>query len=508
MEARISKPRVLLSLFLLLIWLLTNSEIASAKIYYVAMTGSNSNFGTESRPFRTIQKAANVVNPGDTVLVRGGSYVEQINIKTSGTASSKITFKPEPGTGTVFLKHPTTSPPADKAVFELFNAGYNRIEGFHFKDSLANQAIKMFDTNKDVDFETVPTRVRSNEVVNNIFENIGNSLEGAHFIILVTRGQDILIENNKFMKSYGHMIKLTTAYRVVVRGNTVRNLRGALHPWSRRPIAIGVRYGWGPSYEPGLLANGYHHIVDNYFDGFDGNGTSTGIRCDGRGHDTTIRANIVQGLGKGIFLESLCYYNTVQENIAYNNEHGFYTSGTTIGATKWGLWINNVAYNNANYGFALKHVEDSTFKNNIAFNNGIAQVLTTEQAVGVGNVWENNLWYSSSNSKVAIWNCELNEWPRGSGRLVDGNCMSNVNGYATPYQITFAEWVYLSGETGALSVDPQFVGTTAGSEDFHLKSSSPARGSGENGVDMGAYPQGDGVSNSPLQPPTEFRIKD
>src|SRR5215510_2981563 len=42
--------------------------------YRVSPTGSDSNPGSEARPFRTIQKAANSVKPGDTVLVDDGVY--------------------------------------------------------------------------------------------------------------------------------------------------------------------------------------------------------------------------------------------------------------------------------------------------------------------------------------------------------------------------------------------------------------------------------------------------
>jgi hypothetical protein len=42
--------------------------------YYVAPNGSDSNPGTEALPFKTIQKAADTVDPGDTVIVEDGVY--------------------------------------------------------------------------------------------------------------------------------------------------------------------------------------------------------------------------------------------------------------------------------------------------------------------------------------------------------------------------------------------------------------------------------------------------
>src|SRR5689334_13247136 len=42
--------------------------------YYVATNGSDSADGSAGAPFRTIQQAANRAQPGDTVLVHGGTY--------------------------------------------------------------------------------------------------------------------------------------------------------------------------------------------------------------------------------------------------------------------------------------------------------------------------------------------------------------------------------------------------------------------------------------------------
>ena len=63
--------------------------------YYVSTFGNDANVGTSlAHPFRTIQRAANVARPGDTVLVRGGTYRETVKPAHSGKASARITFKP------------------------------------------------------------------------------------------------------------------------------------------------------------------------------------------------------------------------------------------------------------------------------------------------------------------------------------------------------------------------------------------------------------------------------
>jgi hypothetical protein len=62
-----------------------------AATYYVATDGSDSNSGTSlDSPFRTIQHAVNRAVAGDTVLVRGGTYREDVEMTTGGTADQPI----------------------------------------------------------------------------------------------------------------------------------------------------------------------------------------------------------------------------------------------------------------------------------------------------------------------------------------------------------------------------------------------------------------------------------
>jgi Right handed beta helix region len=70
-----------------------------AKTYYVdGVRGLDRNSGTsEKLPFKTIDRANKQVAAGDTVLVKNGTYNENINIKANGVANRWITFKAYPG---------------------------------------------------------------------------------------------------------------------------------------------------------------------------------------------------------------------------------------------------------------------------------------------------------------------------------------------------------------------------------------------------------------------------
>lgn len=60
-------------------------------LYTVAMGGSDSNPGTDAQPWATLQKAADTVVAGDTVMVKAGSYAG-FDLRASGAAGKPITF--------------------------------------------------------------------------------------------------------------------------------------------------------------------------------------------------------------------------------------------------------------------------------------------------------------------------------------------------------------------------------------------------------------------------------
>ncbi len=82
-----------LSFFFLATFILILSAItASAATYYVSPSGSDSNSGALASPWRTIQRAADAVSPGDVVQVAPGTFPETILSRRGGTATARIRF--------------------------------------------------------------------------------------------------------------------------------------------------------------------------------------------------------------------------------------------------------------------------------------------------------------------------------------------------------------------------------------------------------------------------------
>jgi len=70
-----------------------SSQAITGPAYYVSETGSDNNPGTFNKPFRTIQKAADLAQAGDTIYIREGTYREgDIRPKSDGAADKPITF--------------------------------------------------------------------------------------------------------------------------------------------------------------------------------------------------------------------------------------------------------------------------------------------------------------------------------------------------------------------------------------------------------------------------------
>ncbi len=76
---------------------LSLAPFALAADIYVAPDGSDANTGTKAQPFKTIQKAARTLKPGDRCLVRAGTYRQAVRLTTSGQPGKPIRFEAAPG---------------------------------------------------------------------------------------------------------------------------------------------------------------------------------------------------------------------------------------------------------------------------------------------------------------------------------------------------------------------------------------------------------------------------
>ncbi|MBV9469476.1 MAG: DUF1565 domain-containing protein [Abitibacteriaceae bacterium] len=116
---------------LLALLLVKRAECASVYVVDQAAPGAaDTNAGTEERPFKTVQHAADLVKPGDTIYVMAGQYAERVKVRTSGAQGQPITFQAMPGRSVIV------------AGFDL-PGSYIRVVGFEITAEKPGTAVQL-----------------------------------------------------------------------------------------------------------------------------------------------------------------------------------------------------------------------------------------------------------------------------------------------------------------------------------------------------------------------------
>ncbi len=112
-----------------LVFLLTCIPAVEAADLFVSPTGADTNSGSETSPFRNVQRGANLAQPGDIVHVKPGQYDEQVFSARGGSSDTlRIKFVADTGPD-----------PLQRAVVRGFtiNHPYISVEGFEITYRIA-----------------------------------------------------------------------------------------------------------------------------------------------------------------------------------------------------------------------------------------------------------------------------------------------------------------------------------------------------------------------------------
>jgi hypothetical protein len=363
-----------------------NLMLSPGNTYYVSTTGNDSNPGSQSLPFRTIQKAANVVNPGDVVNIQPGTYAETVTISRSGIAGSPITFIAPNKANFVrtsgWQAGITISANyiiVDNLVFDSMSDNPNArcilISANSSNNIVRNITISNSSAQGLVPFET-STGSSNNLFTNNLIKNVYN-LEAVAYV----KGSNNIFSFNEvfnytantslvhpdFVQTFGCFSD--DSNNIVIESNYI-------HDSFAQFFNIEPGNGWNGSYCPDTLNPGFHNW--------------------------TFRNNIVYNLG-------------IQGNIGLPNTHIY----------------NNLFYNSSfGNGFVLafyKYGNNSEVYNNVFINAGslTSSSKPIENSGGVS--------LSISNNYVGRWD-GFNYYPvlvsgplNGSLNLIDGGDPKFVN---------------------------------------------------------------------------------
>lgn len=240
---------------ILLVGVLT-ANVALAETRYVATTGNDAAAGTETAPWRTIQHAADVVAPGDTVIVHAGTYTGFL-VTRSGTEAAPIAFVAD---GAVAIDGAAT---ADRDAVHVEGASWVRIEGL-----TVTKAVRAGISAIECDHITI----RHNKL----------DLNGK-WGVFSAFCDDIVIENNESSRAgEQHGIYASnSADRPVIRGNLL---------WGNAQCGIHMNGDISQGGD-GVISGG---LVENNVIRDNGRAGCSGINGDGI-TNTVIRNNVLDG---------------------------------------------------------------------------------------------------------------------------------------------------------------------------------------------------------------------
>jgi hypothetical protein len=444
--------------------------------FYVSTAGKDSNPGTQSAPWRTVQHAADNARAGSTVNVRGGIYAELINISQSGNASDGfITLRSYPGE-TAILDAEHLTPAGRQGILTIQNQSYVRIEGLEIRNfrtaehQLAPLGISVMGSGSHI--ELLKNNVHH---IQQTFEGRDGPGHGANAFGIAVYGTDgktpitdLVIDGNEV-----HHLKTGSSESLVVNGN-VTNFRithNIVH--DNNNIGIDVigfeRTAPDPSVDQArdgvVSGNLVYNITSKGNPAYRNDESSDGIYVDG-GTRVLIEQNVIHDVDFGIELASehqnrASSYVTARNNLIYH----CHTAGVSIGGyapergrTDHCTVVNNTLFENDTSAtgsgeFQMQwNMAENIFANNIVYAGPRCLIALNKSQVEKSHppaTIDYNLYYCASGPKASTW----------------AGASSTVTGFENYLEAT-------GNDRHSNFSDPRFV--DPGRNDFHLQANSPA----------------------------------
>src|SRR3984957_5020438 len=454
---------------------------------YVSTTGSDSNSGTQTAPWRTVQLAADSARAGSTVNVRGGVYEELVSIHASGNArEGYITFRSYPPE-TAILDEEHFTPEGRSGVLTIHNQSYVRIEGFEIRNYRTAEhrltPLGISVTGSGSHIELLKNNVH--HIENNFQGRDAPGRGGNGFGIAVygtdakTPITDLIIDGNQV-----HHLKTGSSESLVVNGN-VTNFRithNVVHDNNNIGIdVIGFEHtAPDPAVDQArdgvVSGNLVYNITSRGNPAYRNDESSDGIYVDG-GTRILIEQNVIHDVDFGIELASehkdrATSYILARNNLIYHCHTAWVSIGGYAperGHTEHSTVVNNTLYDNDTSAtgsgeFQMQwNMADNVFANNIVYAGprclfalNKSQAKQSPPPVMI----DHNLYYCALGSKASKW----------------GASSGPVTGFDNYVQET-------GNDRHSRFQYPHFVDAP---RDFHLRSDSPAIAAGTTeGVPVG-----------------------
>lgn len=455
--------------------LLTQS--ATGTTYYVSTNGSDSNSGSFTAPWRTLQHAANSVHAGDTVYARAGVYNEVVTIPSSGSSfAGYITFSSFPRELATIDGTGLSIPNGQWGLVTIHNQSYLVVQGFEIRNfktsSTANVPLGVY----------IFGAGNNLQIINNHIHNIANTAKGcsANAFGLTVYGTQAPASIYGLDISGNEIDHLTLgcSESLSLDGNVTNFAVTNNRVHDNNNIAIdaigfeGVSSGTYDQARNGeIRGNTVYNITSFGNPAYGSQYAADGIYIDG-GTQITVEQNLIHNVDLGIEIasEHLNHYATfvtARNNVIYSDNSngisiGGYASG--VGGTQ-----NCTIVNNTLFGNDTKHTGSGEFQ--IQFHDS-------------SNIFENNILYATTQAIL------LNGYTKNASTPAT----IDYNSYYSTIGASNAQWLYqgttYTGYSNYLSKtgndkhspafsDPKFISITS-PPNLDLKSGSPAINTGLN----------------------------
>uniref|UniRef100_UPI003B591CB1 right-handed parallel beta-helix repeat-containing protein n=1 Tax=Shewanella gaetbuli TaxID=220752 RepID=UPI003B591CB1 len=350
--------------------------------YYVSPNGNDTNSGSQQSPFKTPQHAANIVGPGDRILLLAGTYTsgtydDVIRLENSGTATNWISIEPA-GNGLVLFNVNGNS------GVTLDGASYVRVKGLSIKgvaDTLTPSEAEALRQQNWYSAELVGVGISSEAR-----EVATDSYVYPHHII---------VEDNYVSWFSGGGIGMKRADYILIRNNEVHHC-GLYNVWAQSGISVWENHNFDDNketYRTVITGNrsyeNYNHFkfyassdavtADSYTDGngiiLDALAIDQGYLNDGAGGIYSGRTLVQNNLtykngGKGINIYASDNIDVIH-NVSYRNgQHPEIPGEIALGNTKNVRMFNNIVYaDNSEPVFFAYQTQNINIKNNIIFKD-------------------------------------------------------------------------------------------------------------------------------------------
>jgi hypothetical protein len=209
--------------------------VSTAQVYYVTPSGSDANPGSFDQPWKTIQKALSTLRSGETALVRGGTYTENLQMTRAGTATNPISVVASPGERVV-LHAASTS---ENTYPVQITGSYFRLQGFVIENGLGTSDANVYLWGGAHHIELSGNEIRYGQdqgvfaddttsylqfLGNRVHDNGLNHVSGQHQShgFYIEGSHDLLANNVVYNHPYGFGIQLYPAnHDTIVVDNTI-----------------------------------------------------------------------------------------------------------------------------------------------------------------------------------------------------------------------------------------------------------------------------------------------